>query len=43
MGKREFPLFLPSEFRTTVMRERVVVRYPFNTFSPFKSRDEILF
>jgi hypothetical protein len=43
MGKWGFPLFSPSGVRTTIVRECVIVHCPFRTFSPFKSRDEILF
>jgi hypothetical protein len=35
--------FLCSSHPVTIGREHAIVRYPFRTFSPFKSWDEILF
>jgi hypothetical protein len=43
MGKRGFPPFSPFGFRAVIERERAIVRYPFRTFSPSKSQDDILF
>jgi hypothetical protein len=43
LRKRGFSSFSASRLWTTVERERAIVRCPLRTFSPFKSRDEILF
>jgi hypothetical protein len=43
MGEWRFSPFSPSGFRVAVVRECATIRCHFWTFSPFKSRDEILF